>query len=146
MRLVIAVMLACGLAQTASAATGGSMSMWTGAWHLDPQRAEPDGAAPDYKFSIAGQTIVWEIPSLGEVNHGKLDGTPFPILRRGHQTGKMLSVRQAGPRTLRYTVLANGVPKGSGEMTLAANGRSWTDVPLNGDVPVSRLTMVYVRQ
>ncbi len=122
-------------------------SPWNGAWTLDRSRPEPDGAATGYAFSIdRGGRLRWQIPSLKENNTGHLDGKPFPINRPGAARGLTLSVQAEGPRVLRYKVADNGKPQGEGRMTLAPNGRSWTDVPLDHGRPVAQYTMVYRRK
>ena len=135
--------LACLACSSACLAAG---NPWNGTWHLDASRAEPDGAADDYAFAVTpGGQIRWEIPSLQEVNTGKLDGSPMPIHRPGAPDGLTLSVWPEGPRVLRYRVALRGTERGEGRMTLAQDGRSWTDVPLDHGKPVERLLMIYVR-
>ena len=120
---------------------------WTGTWKLDTSRHEPDGAADDYRFRVLpGRRIRWEIPSLDEVNTGSTDGTPMPVRRPGAPPGLTLSVRDQGPHVLRYEVALDGKVRGGGVMTLAPDGRSWTDIPLVEGKPAAGLTMVYVRQ
>ncbi len=122
-------------------------SPWDGRWTLDASRAEPDGAADDYTFALTPDgRIRWEIPSLHEVNTGRLDGSPMPINRPGAPPGLTLSVWPEGPRVLRYKVALQGREKGQGRMTLADDGRSWSDVPLDQGRPVEKLRMVYVRR
>jgi hypothetical protein len=91
--------------------------------------------------------LLWEIPSLDESNPGRLDGRPFPIRRHGTPTGSQIAVQPEGSRTWRYRVQAPGRPPGGGIMTLAPDGASWSDVPLDGaGRPVAALAMRYVRR
>ena len=144
LRTVFTVLLACAAPARSCLAAA---SPWNGAWTLDRSRPEPDGAAKGYAFSIDKDgRLRWQIPSLKENNTGRLDGKPFPINRPGAARGLTLSVRAEGPRVLRYTVADNGKPQGEGRMTLAADGRSWTDVPLDHGRPVAQYTMVYRRK
>ena len=122
---------------------------WTGSWVLDRSRPEPDGAAEDYRFTVTqNDAITWEIPSLHEVNTGRMDGTPMAINRPGGKPGLMLSVWQEAPRVLRYKVALNGQDRGEGRMTLSQDGGSWTDVPLDirNAKPAENLLMVYRRK
>ncbi len=138
------VLLACAVPATGCLAAA---SPWNGAWALDRSRPEPDGAASGYAFSIdKGGRLRWQIPSLKENNIGRLDGRPFPINRAGAAKGLTLSVQAESPRVLRYKVADNNKPQGEGRMTLAADGRSWTDVPLDHGRPVAQYTMVYIRK
>ena len=119
---------------------------WTGTWVLDRSRPEPDGAADDYRFTVTQDgAITWEIPSLREVDTGRIDGTPMAINRPGGKPGLTLSVWQEAPRVLRYKVALNGQDRGEGRMRLAADGGSWTDVPLDirDGKPAENLLMVY---
>ncbi len=142
-RTLFTLLLAC----TGPATACHAASPWNGAWTLDRSRPEPDGAVKGYAFSIGrGGRLRWEIPSLKETSTGRLDGRPFPIDRPGASPGLTLSVRPEGPRVLRYRVAENGRPHGEGRMTLAANGRSWTNVPLDHGRPVAQYAMVYVRK
>jgi hypothetical protein len=120
---------------------------WNGTWKLDRSRPEPDGAADDYRFAVGpDDTLLWEIPSLKEANFGRLDGTPMTINRPGGAADMTISVKPEAPRVWHYQVRRNGEYRGEGRMTLAADGKSWTDVPLNGGKPVESLLMVYVRE
>jgi len=120
---------------------------WNGTWKLDRSRSEPDGAADDYRFTVGpDDTLLWEIPSLKEANFGHLDGTPMPINRPGGAAGLTISVTPEAANIWHYQVRRNGEYQGEGRMTLAADGKSWTDVPLDGGKPVPSLLMVYVRE
>lgn len=131
----------------AGAAARAADNPWNGTWVLDRAHPEPDGAAADYRFTITSDGhIRWEIPSLNEINTGTLDGAPMSIRRAGNSTGQTLSVRTEGARILNYQVRRDGKERGAGRMTLSADGRSWTDVPLDHDKPVNSLTMVYVKR
>ncbi len=134
--------LACAPAAVAAA------SPWNGWWVLDTGRREPAGAARDYRFMISSDGgITWEIPSLHEVNNGLLNGKPFAINRPGGTPGMTLRVQAQGPRSLRYKVAKDGQVRGEGLMTLAEDGQSWTDVPLDirDGKPATALTMVYLK-
>ena len=129
------------------AASPATESPWNGTWKLDASRPEPEGAADDYRFTVSADgALRWEIPSLHEDNHGRLDGKPMPISRPGVRPGTTIRVWAEAPRVWRYAVALNGANRGEGRMALAADGRSWTDVPLDHGKPVDKLTMVYVRQ
>lgn len=144
MRRLLAGCLLCLAAPPAALAAD---NPWNGTWILDPDRAEPDGAAADYRFTITpDKRITWEIPSLHEVNVGRLDGTPMRINRPGVTPGLTLSVWPDGQRVLRYAVRRDGQDRGEGIMTLAPDGRDWTDMPLDHGKPIKRLTMVYIKR
>lgn len=142
-RLLIAAALASMPLASAARAAG---NRWNGTWTLDTSRPEPDGAASDYRFTITpDERLRWKIPSLKENNPGRLDGTPMRINRPVAPPGLTMGVWSTAPDVLRHKVALNGRARGEGRMTLAADGRSWTDVPLDRGRPVKRLTMVYRR-
>ncbi len=146
MRHLLATTLVCCVLAPACLAAD---TAWTGTWVLDRSRPEPDGAADDYRFTVTqAGAITWEIPSLHEVNTGRMDGTPMAINRPGGKPGLALSVWQEAPRVLRYKVALNGQDRGEGRMTLSQDGSSWTDVPLDirDGKPAESLLMVYKKR
>lgn len=143
LKLALAIALPVTLATACHAAD----TAWTGTWVLDHNRPEPDGAADAYRFTVSpDDTLVWEIPSLGEVVRGKLDGKPMPIHRTEPTPGLFIAVTADKPRVWTYKVSKNGADSGAGRMMLAADGNSWTDVPLDHGSPVERLRMTYVKK
>jgi hypothetical protein len=143
LKLLFAIAVCCLAFASSSLA---AVSPWNGTWRLDHSRAEPDGAADDYRFTVtADGALRWEIPSLHEINVGRLDGSPMRINRPGAPAGETISVHAESPGVWTYKVELNGKDRGEGRMTLAADGKSWTDVPLDGGKPVERLLMVYVK-
>ena len=143
MRYLVNIAIAClAFAPAARAAD----IAWNGTWALDASRPEPDGAADAYRFTVSSTGgLRWEIPSLGEVVTGRLDGRPMAIHRSKPTPGLTIAVAAESPRVWRYSVAKDGKPQGEGRMTLAPDGRSWTDVPLYQGKPVESLLMVYVK-
>ncbi len=143
LKLAIAIAASITVASPCLAAD----TAWTGSWALDQTRPEPDGAAGAYRFTVSPSgALVWEIPSLGEVVRGKLDGQPMPIHRTKPTPGLTIAVTEENPRVWTYKVSRNGTEAGAGRMALAADGKSWTDVPLDHGTPIDRLLMVYVKK
>ncbi len=143
LKRALAIALPVLVASTCHAAD----TAWTGTWALDQTRPEPDGAADAYRFTVSPDgTLIWEIPSLGEVVRGRLDGQPMPIHRSKPTPGLTIAVTEENPRVWTYEVSKNGTPAGAGRMALAADGKSWTDVPLDHGTQVDRLLMIYVRK
>ncbi len=143
LKLTLAILLQATFAFSCHAAD----TAWTGTWALDKSRPEPEGAADAYRFTVSPDgTLVWEIPSLGEVVRGRLDGHPMPIHRNEPTPGLAIAVTEEHPRTWTYKVSKNGTDEGGGRMALSADGKSWTDVPLDHGTEIDRLRMVYVKQ
>lgn len=122
---------------------------WNGVWTLDAARSSPEaagGAADAYRFTLRGGSIVWEIPSLGEVVTGRTDGRPMVIRRHGASDGITLSITAEGPATLRYRVSRRGKDFGGGLMILVDDGKAWIDVTWGPPGPPHAAQLVYVRQ
>ena len=146
-KFLAAAALTCAIYSSAALAAD---NPWNGSWKLDASRSTPgvkDQAAEGYRFSIQpdGQ-IKWEIPSLGEVVTGKVDGQPMAIHRSKPTPGLTLSVLPDGPRVLCYKVARNGKPQGEGRMTLVENGKAWVDISWPAGQPEYAGVVVYVRQ
>ena len=143
LKIALAIALPVAFASSCFAAD----TAWTGTWRLDQSRPEPDGAADAYRFTVSPDgTLVWEIPSLGEVVSGRLDGQPMPIHRTKPTRGLTIAVTEENPRVWTYKVSKNGTYAGEGRMALAVDGKSWTDVPLDHGTPVERLRMLYLKK
>lgn len=132
------------------AAPGPNPSPWDGDWVLDAARSSPvakEGAADGYRFHIVGDSIRWEIPSLGEVVTGHLDGRPMVIHReREKSPGLTLSVRAEGPGVLVYTVKSNGKAEGGGRMTLIDGGKAWIDLTRAAGSAMWGAAVTYVKR
>lgn len=133
-----------------TAAARAEESPWNGNWILDVSRSTPDikdQAAEGYAFHITPDGhIRWEIPSLGEVVQGRLDGQPMEIHRAKPSPGLTLAVEADGPYVLRYKVARNGKPEGEGRMTLVENGKAWVDLSWPTGQPQYAGEVVYVKQ
>ena len=149
MKSFIAPVLIIAAAISTPAAFG-AVNPWNGTWALDANRSTPgikDAAADGYRFTILpdGQ-ITWEIPSLGEVVKGKINGQPMIIRRQGKDSGLTIAVHPDGPRVLIYKVAKSGKPNGEGRMTLVDNGKAWVDISWPAGHPEVAGEMVYAKQ
>jgi hypothetical protein len=105
-------------------------------------------SAPD-SFVISSPspgTMHWDIPAYKESVQGKLDGSDLPITGPNVPPGLTLSVKQDSPTKLSYVVKGNGKPDSYGIQTLAADGKSFTDVSWSAGKPDEKGTGVYVKQ
>lgn len=134
----------------ATAAPPSSTVAWNGTWTVDLARSSPaakEGAADAYRFTLTPDGgIVWEIPSLGEVVRGRVDGRPMAIHRAEPTSGLTLAVSWGGPRTLLYTVAHDGHVEGGGSMTLVDGNSAWVDLTWGGGNPYDGAEIVYVKQ
>ena len=144
------ILAAAMLAASVSHGAGGDASSgWNGTWTLDATRStkgSAEGAAPAYRFTVGRGMIRWEIPALGEVVTGRIDGRPMTIRRRGRSDGMMLSVVADGPYVLRYAVSRGGRPFGSGVITLVEGGRAWVDITWAPGRAVDAAQLLYAKR
>ena len=148
MRLISMSLVAALLSPIAAHAAD---NPWNGSWKLDPARSSPGGGgAPGYRFLLGpDNSIRWEIPELGEVVTGHVDGRPMQIHRTKPTPGLTLSVSpgaSGGPPILNYAVARNGIQLGGGTMTLIEGGKAWVDVSWGGTHPEDGGELVYIRQ
>lgn len=124
-------------------------SPWNGTWHLDAARSSPNIGEPPaaYRFSVTPDGgLRWEIPSLGEVVTGHLDGRPMAIHRSAPTPGLTLAVRAVGPREWTYRVAQSGRYRGGGRMLLVDGGMAWVDLSWGPEGPGHGVELVYRKQ
>lgn len=105
-------------------------------------------SAPD-SFIISSPSpgiMHWDIPAYKESVQGKLDGTDLPITGPNVPPRLTLAVKQVSPTKISYVVKGNGKPDSYGIQTLAADGKSFTDVSWSAGKPGEKATGVYVKQ
>jgi len=105
-------------------------------------------SAPD-SFIIAAKPngiIHWDIPSYKESVEGKTDGSDLPITGPVVAPGTTLAVKMTTPRKISYTVKENGKIVALGIQTLAADGKSFTDVSWSPGKMSEKATGYYAKQ
>jgi hypothetical protein len=105
-------------------------------------------SAPDsFVISTPSPGIMhWDIPAYKETVQGKFDGTDLPITGPDVPAGLTLAVKRISPTKLSYIVKGNGKPDSYGVQTLAADGKSFTDISWSAGKPTEKGTGVYVKQ
>jgi hypothetical protein len=88
----------------------------------------------------------WEIPSFKETVNGKFDGTDIPITGPDVPPGLTIAVKSSSPTKQSYTVKVKGKADSYGIQTLAADGKSFTDVSWNPGKEAEKATGVFVKQ
>jgi hypothetical protein len=119
---------------------------WNGLWQFDKSHSSPgiEGAPSAYRFTVSADgRLRWEIPSLGEVVVGRIDGRAMPIRRATPTPGQTLAVRAVGLREWRYEVAHNGIVDGGGQMMLVDNATAWVDLTWGSDGPGHGVELVY---
>lgn len=105
-------------------------------------------SAPD-DFIISSPspgTMRWEIPGEKASVEGKTDGSDLPVASPTMPPGMTVSFKAEGPRKLSYVVKLDGKPQSYGIQTLAADGKSYTDVSWSAGKASEKQTGFYVKQ
>lgn len=105
-------------------------------------------SAPDsFVVSAPSAGIVrWDIPAYKEFVQGKMDGTDLPITGPDVPPGLTIGIKQVSPAKISYTVKHDGKPDSYGTQTLAADGKSFTDVSWSAGKPGEKSTGFYAKQ
>lgn len=91
-------------------------------------------------------TINWEMPGFKETVSGKTDGSDLPITGPIVPPGLTVAIKMDSPRKLSYTVKVNGKDQAYGIQTLAADGKSLTDVSWDAGKTSEKQTGFYAKQ
>lgn len=123
-----------------------SPNPWVGTWSL---RA-PAGEKPEtlvYSDAGDGAMRMVSVEDRSEIVT-RFDGRPAPDTGAGAATGpaRTLAITADGPTRYRWTFGIAGKPFVAGVNTLAADGRSFTEVSWRVDTPQKRVTLVYDRR
>ena len=116
----------------------------TGKW-----RSIKSSAGAPLKFVISSPArgvLRWEIPESKQSGEGKLDGTDFPITGPNAPPGMTVGIKAESPTKLSYVMKFNGRTDNFGVDTMAADGRSYTDVSWSAGKESEKSTAVYVKQ
>jgi hypothetical protein len=96
--------------------------------------------------SPAAGVLHWDNPHDKSAYEGKGDGSDNPISGPTVPPGLTLGYKAASPTRLTYVVKLNGKPDTYGVQTLAADGRSYSDVSWSPGKKDEKSTAVYVKQ
>ena len=148
-------MLSCSLPLFLCAQQQRATNPWDGTWHLDPARssaaAAETGVPQSYRFTFSrdaagAELIRWEIPELGEVVAGRVDGRPIRIVRRDPAAGMTLALTALGADVLTYQVRKGNRPVGSGRMMLVDDGKAWVDLTWPAGQQSRASVLTYVKE
>lgn len=132
---------------TALIAAAPAPNPWLGTWKL--RLADPAEKPETLVYSDAGhgamRMVSVEDKSLIVT---RFDGRPAPDTGRGAAAGpkRSLAITALSPTRYRWTFAIAGKPFVSGVNTLAADGRSFTEVSWRVNAPAKTVTLVYDRQ
>jgi hypothetical protein len=88
----------------------------------------------------------WDIPGYKESVEGKDDGSDLPITGPTVPPGMTLSFKRLDPNKISYQVKLAGKTQGIGIQTLAADGKSFTDVSWSPGKATEKSTAVFIKQ
>lgn len=116
-----------------------------GTWRAT--KVEGGGGPQQFVISVPGPGRVhYEIPDMKVKVDGRTDGSENPLTGPTAPPGMTISFKALTPTKIRYEMKVNGKPDNMGEQTLAADGRSFTDVNWNPGKEDEKTTGVYVKQ
>ena len=117
-----------------------------GKWR-DTQITVP-GDTPDTVIvsSPSPGILRWDWPVDGGFVEGKADGTDHPLVGTIFAAGSTMSFKYLSPDRISYAAKVKEKSDGWGIQTLAADGKSYTDVSWNPGKENKKTTAVYVRQ
>ena len=105
-------------------------------------------SAPDQFIVSAksGGIFHWDIPGYKESIEGKMDGSDLAITGPTVAPAMTVALKLPTPRSIHYTVKDKGKVVGYGIQTLAADGKSFTDVSWNPGKMSEKTTGYYARE
>jgi hypothetical protein len=116
-----------------------------GTWRIS-QVANPDGARTVVISSPAPAVLRWDLPEVKASFQGRLDGSDLPFTGVTIPPGATMSVTRVSPTQLRFVMKVNGRVDSYVQDTLAADGRSYTDVSWNPGKENEKTIGVLVKQ
>jgi hypothetical protein len=125
---------------TRIAGTDGLVGKW--------RSVKSNSGSPE-KFVISSPTpgvLHWEIPDYKQSVEGKPDGSDLPMGGPTVTPGTTISIKSESPTKMSYIIKVNGKAEDYGVTTLAADGRSYTDVSWSPGKENEKSTGVYIRQ
>ncbi|MGC1729149.1 MAG: hypothetical protein WA747_07185 [Steroidobacteraceae bacterium] len=106
----------------------------------------PTGPQTFVISSPAPGVLHYDIPDLKVTAEGRTDGSDNPLTGPSIPAGATISFRALTPTRIKYVMKVNGKADSIGEQTIAADGRSFSDVNWNPGRPSEKTKAVYVKQ
>jgi hypothetical protein len=108
--------------------------------------SEPSGPREFVITSPAPGVLRYEVPDMKASAEGRTDGSDNPLTGPEVPPGSTLSFKMLAPTKIRYVMKIDGKTDNLGEETLAADGRSFTDLNWNPGKENEKTTGVYLKQ
>jgi hypothetical protein len=105
------------------------------------------GAPQSFVISSPAPGVLhYELPEMQAHTEGAADGTDRPITGGNLPVGMTIALKLVSPTQIKYVMKVNGKEDNQGTQTLAANGRSFTDVNWSPGKEDEKITSLYVKQ
>jgi hypothetical protein len=121
--------------------TGGLIGTWRSI-----RVSEPNGPREFVISSPAPGVLHYEVPDMKAHAEGRTDGSDTPLTGPDMPPGSTISFKMLSPTKIRYVMKINGKTDSLGEQTLAADGRSFSDVNWNPGKEDEKTTGVFLKQ
>jgi|SRR5579883_1595118 len=111
------------------------------------QDVKTSASSPDtFVISATQGGLHYEIPNWHERADTLLDGTDVPIQGERVPAGQTIGMKLVSPHKITYVIKYQGKPDQYGETTLAADGKSYTDVSWVPGREKEKTTAVYRKE
>jgi hypothetical protein len=108
--------------------------------------SEPPGPHEFVITSPAAGVLHYEVPDMKVVAEGRTDGSDNPLHGPTLPPGSTISFKALSPNKIQYVMKVNGHVDNMGEQTLAADGRSFSDVNWDAGKENEKSMGVFVKQ
>jgi hypothetical protein len=108
--------------------------------------SEPNGPREFVISSPAPGVLHYEVPDMKASAEGRTDGSDNPLTGSDMPPGTTISFEMLSPTKMKYVMKINGKTDNIGEQTLAADGRSFSDLNWNPGKEQEKTTAVYLKQ
>lgn len=88
----------------------------------------------------------YELPDLKASTEGTADGSDHPVTGGNTPAGMTIGFKLIKPTQVKYVIKVNGKEDSEGVSTIAADGRSYSDVSWTPGKEDEKQTAVYVKQ
>jgi hypothetical protein len=116
-----------------------------GTWR-STKYSDPPGPHEFVISSPAPGVVHYEVPDMKVTAEGRTDGSDNPLHGPTLPPGSTISFKALSSTKIRYVMKINGNVDNMGEQTLAADGRSFSDVNWNAGKENEKSTGVFVKQ
>ena len=116
-----------------------------GTWRAS--KVKGGGGPQEFVISVPAAGMVhYDVPDMKVNVEGRTDGSDIPLTGPTVPPGATISFKALTPTKMQYVMKIGGKTDNTGEQTLAADGRSFTDVNWNAGKEDEKTTGVYVKQ